>query len=205
MAGLDRLTTTENAILGMLARYGEHSGYELLKLAESGIGFIWSPAKSHLYDVLPRLEHGGLARRRVIHQTGKPDKHLWRITRRGRVALEAWVNTIDEDPLNNRGAFLLKLFFGDSGSPECLVAHVEHYRRLTAERLAALRAIDAETDWTAAADLPRITLRQGLGGTEAQLRWADETLPQLRARISSTQATASGGPPASDPVIQPQR
>jgi PadR family transcriptional regulator AphA len=181
MACLDRLTTTENAILGMLARYGEHSGYELLKLAESGIGFIWSPAKSHLYDVLPRLERGGHARRRVVNQSGKPDKHLWRVTRRGRIALKAWVNTIDEDPLSNRGAFLLKLFFGDSGDPESMLAHVERYHQLAAERLAALRAIDAGTDWTAPDELPRITLRQGLIGTEAQLHWAEETLPKLRA------------------------
>jgi DNA-binding PadR family transcriptional regulator len=205
MARLDRLTTTENAILGMLSRYGEHSGYELLKCAESGIGFIWSPAKSHVYDVLPRLERGGRARRRVIHQRGKPDKHLWRITRRGHAALREWVNTIDEDSLSNRGAFLLKLFFGDSGDPECLLAHVERYHRLAAEKLAALQAIDAETDWTAPEELPRITLRQGLAGTEAQLRWAEETLPQLRARVSSARVAAHGGAAPGDEVAGPQR
>ncbi len=194
MTEMDRLTTTENAMLGMLARYGEHSGYELLMLADSGIGFFWSPAKSHVYDVLPRLERGGHARRRVVLQSGKPDKHLWRITRRGRSILKAWVNTIDQDPLNNRGAFLLKLFFGDSGNPECLVAHVERYHQLAAEKLAALQAIDAESDWTAPEELPRITLRQGLAGIESQLRWAEETLPQLRARASSAHVSAEPQP-----------
>src|SRR5690242_11584666 len=104
-----RLTTTEHTLLGMLARYGEHSGYELLRLAEGGVGFIWSPAKSHVYDVLPRLERGRYARRRLVPQAGKPDKHLWRITPRGRAALTAWVNTIDENPLGERSVFLLKL------------------------------------------------------------------------------------------------
>ena len=60
-----QLTTTEHALLGMLARYGESSGYTLLRQAEEGIGFFWSPAKSHVYEVLPRLEQRGLARRRV--------------------------------------------------------------------------------------------------------------------------------------------
>ena len=91
-ASTDRLTTTEHALLGMLARYGEHSGYELLKLAEGGIGFFWSPAKSHVYEVLPRLQRGGHARRRLVAQSGRPDKHMWRITPRGRSALGRWLD-----------------------------------------------------------------------------------------------------------------
>ena len=70
------LTTTEFALLGMLARYGEHSGYELLKLAENGIGFFWLPAKSHVYAVLPRLQRTGHARRRLVAQTGRPEKRF---------------------------------------------------------------------------------------------------------------------------------
>lgn len=177
-----RLTTTEYALLGMLARYGEHSGYELLKLAATGVGFLWSPAKSHVYDVLPRLERGGHARRRVVRQTERPDKHLWRITPRGRKALEAWVNTIDDDPLSERGVFLLKLFFGEHGDAERLVAHVERFREQAVEKLAQLRAIKAQEPLDQSNELPLMTLRQGLIGTEAQLRWAEEILPELEAR-----------------------
>jgi DNA-binding PadR family transcriptional regulator len=179
-----RLTTTEYALLGMLARYGEHSGYELLKLAASGVGFLWSPAKSHVYDVLPRLERGGYARRRMVRQTERPDKHLWRITPRGRRALEAWVNTIDDDPLEERGVLLMKLFFGEHGDAERLVAHVERFRAQAVEKLARLRAIEAEEPRDPANELPLMTLRQGLIGTEAQLRWAEEILPELEARAA---------------------
>jgi DNA-binding PadR family transcriptional regulator len=174
-----QLTTTEHALLGMLARHGEHSGYELLRLAAEGVGHIWSPAKSHVYDVLPRLERGGHARRRVIPQTGRPDKHLWRITSLGRAALREWLGTIDPNPLAQRGVFLLKLFFGDHGDPERLVDHLELFRDQAAARLATLRAIDAS-------GLPGMTLRQGLAGTEAQLRWAEEVLPELRARAAGS-------------------
>jgi len=188
----DQLTTTEYALLGMLARYGEHSGYELLNLAETGIGFFWSPAKSHVYAVLPRLESGAHARRRLVHQTGKPDKHLWRITARGRAALRAWINTIDSDPLDNAGVLLLKLFFGAHGDPEPLIAHVDRYREQASEKLRLLRAIEeAEPDPRSAKDeLPLITLRQGLGVLEADVRWAEGVLPELRARLA-TQADRS--------------
>jgi DNA-binding PadR family transcriptional regulator len=180
----DQLSTTEHALLGMLARYGEHSGYELLKLAESGVGFLWSPAKSHVYDVLPRLERGGHARRRVVPQQGRPDKHLWRITPRGRAALRAWVNTIDRDPLENRGVLLLKLFFGDHGDPDRLVEHLERFREQAVVKLATLEAIEAQGPPSPAEELPWMTLRQGLAGTRAQLAWAEEVLPELRARAA---------------------
>ena len=35
-----------------------------------------------------------------------------------------------------------------------------------------------------------MTLRQGLIGTEAQLRWADDVLPELRARAARHPALA---------------
>ena len=34
-----RLSTTEYAVLGMLS-WGEHSGYELKKIAEAGVGYL---------------------------------------------------------------------------------------------------------------------------------------------------------------------
>jgi DNA-binding PadR family transcriptional regulator len=179
------LTTTEYVLLGMLARYGEHSGYELLRLAETGIGFLWSPAKSHVYEVLPRLERTGHARRRLVPQRGKPDKHLWRITRRGRTALRAWVNTIDPQPLEQRGVLLLKLFFGDHGDAEVLVAHLERFREQAVAKLSTLRAIEAQGPASPKDELPWMTLRQGLAGTEAQLRWAEEVLPELRERAAA--------------------
>jgi DNA-binding PadR family transcriptional regulator len=182
----------------MLARYGEHSGYELLKLAQAGVGHVWSPARSHVYDVLPRLERGGYARRRVVEQTEKPDKHLWRITAAGRAALEDWIDTIDEDSLENRGVLLLKLFFGEHGHPERLVEHLERFRDQARRKLALLRLLEAEGPRLPEDELPMMTLRHGLIGTRAQLRWAEEVLPELRARAgaisrSSPHRSTAGG------------
>jgi DNA-binding PadR family transcriptional regulator len=190
------LATTEYALLGMLARYGEHSGYELLKLAEGGIGFFWSPAKSHVYDVLPRLERGGYARRRVVAQSSKPDRHVWRITRRGAVALRDWIDTIDENPLEQRGVLLLKLFFGDHGHPDSLVLHMERFCERAAAKLAMLREIQAATPAAPDDQLPLMTLRQGLMGTAAQLQWAEEVLAELRARAEASAARDDRKPSA---------
>jgi PadR family transcriptional regulator AphA len=181
-APTSQLTTTEHALLGMLARYGESSGYALLREAEEGIGFFWSPAKSHVYDVLPRLAERGLARRRVVPQVGKPDKHLWRLTPRGRAAVRRWINTPEPDPLGNLSVLLLKVFFGDYGDPAALVALLERFRDQLRARLAALRRIDAEAVFAEPQTFPRMTLRLGLAEMEAHLGWAEANLPELRVR-----------------------
>jgi DNA-binding PadR family transcriptional regulator len=184
----NRLTTTEHALLGMLARYGECSGYELLRQAREGIGFFWSPAKSHVYDLLPRLEERGLAKRRVIAQQGKPDKHLWRLTGQGRAALRRWIDLPERDPMNNLNLLLLKLFFGDYGDPAAVLALAERYRDQTAEHLDALRTVDAEAVFVAPEQLPRLTLRFGLAAVKAQLDWVNAILPDLRARLPASRS-----------------
>jgi DNA-binding PadR family transcriptional regulator len=183
-----QLTTTEHALLGMLARYGESSGYALLREAEDGIGFFWSPAKSHVYDVLPRLAERGLARRRLVSQVGKPDKHLWRLTPPGRAALLSWINTPEPDPLGHLSVLLLKVFFGDYGDPASLVILVERFRDQLSDRLNALRRIDAETVFAAPQELARMTLRLGLAELEAHLAWAEANLPELRTRLPAAPA-----------------
>lgn len=177
------LTTTEHALLGMLARYGESSGYSLLRQADEGIGFFWSPAKSHVYETLPRLAQRGLARRRVVPQVGKPDKHLWRLTPGGRTVLRRWLNTPEPDPLDNLSVLLLKLFFGDYGEAASVVALIERVRDQLSERLSALRQIEAEAVFAAPQALPRMTLRLGLAEVESHLKWAEASLPELRARM----------------------
>lgn len=185
-----QLTTTEHALLGMLARYGESSGYALLRQAEEGVGFFWSPAKSRVYDVLPRLEQRGFARRRLVPQTGKPDKHLWRLTPRGRDALRRWINAPEPDPLGDPSMLMLKLFFGDYGAPEAQVALVERFRDQLREHLTALRRVEAEAVFESPEQLPRMTLALGLARMDAHLRWAEATLPVLRERIQR----AAGSP-----------
>ena len=44
---------------------------------------------------------------------------------------------------------------------------------------------DAQTPRTPGDQLPLMTLRQGIIGTQAQLQWAEEVLPQLRERATS--------------------
>jgi PadR family transcriptional regulator AphA len=172
-------TTTEAAVLALLAIEGERSGYDLAKLVSKAIGHVWAPARSQLYAVLPRLVRDGLAKSRHVPQTGKPDKELHRVTARGRRALDAWLASVEEGSVDT---FFLKLFVGGlAEDDELLAAHVEQYRRDVAARLAILREIEPTNTGAGHDRYHRFLLELGIGRAEHDLRWADRVLRSLRA------------------------
>ena len=175
------LSTTELAILGLLS-YGERSGYEIKKAAEASVGYVWTPAKSHIYAVLPRLVDSGFATARRVAQERRPDKQVYRITKKGEEAFRAWLEEpIDEDA-GARSPFLLKVLFGGKMSNEALVAHVERKREHVLRTLAEYREIEREIRDDPGSYFGYVTLRWGLAQGEAWVRWADEILGELAER-----------------------
>jgi len=174
------LSTTEFAVLGLLS-FGPRSGYELKKAAEVGVGYVWTAAKSHVYGVLPRLVEGGFATTRRVTQERRPDKQVYRITRKGQRAFQAWL----EAPVEERGArspFLLKVFFGGLMSKHAFVAHIERKRSEVVRELEDYRDIDRRIRDEPESYFGYVTLRWGLAQTRAWIRWADEILRELEER-----------------------
>jgi DNA-binding PadR family transcriptional regulator len=164
-----QLTTTEAAVLALLAIEGERSGYDLAKLVHQAIGHVWSPARSALYAVLPRLVDHGLATRRTVAQSTRPDKQLYRINAAGKAALDEWLETVEPGA---RETFFLKLFVGKLTTRDVLLEHVEQFRADTEERLATLRTIEPTNtnrghDW-----YHRHLLVFGIERAEQELDWA---------------------------------
>jgi DNA-binding PadR family transcriptional regulator len=164
------LTATECALLGLLTK-GERSGYDLAKKAEQSVGYVWSPARSQIYAVLPRLVSTGLATSRNVAQSGRPDKQVYRITKKGRLAVREWLESSED----REDTFLLRVFFGELMSREALVSLIERRRELARERLAQFREIER----TRPDPYPYLTLRWGLAHQRALIRWADEVLREL--------------------------
>src|SRR5271163_2562770 len=57
-------------------------------------------------------------------QKGKPDRHIYSITRKGREHLAAWL-AVEPRPEIPRNELLLKLFFGAQVPVEILIGYVE--------------------------------------------------------------------------------
>lgn len=176
------LTATEYAVLGLLTR-GEKSGYDLRKSAERSVGYFWTPAKSRIYAILPRLVDAGLVRRRDVAQAGRPDKQLYRLTVKGEEALRRWIGEGALEPETSRNTLLVKVFFGELAEPAQMIEQIRQ-RRLEMEQLKAeLEAIDA----TGSDDLyPSLTRLYGLEYAKAIIRWAKAAEREL----ASVEATA---------------
>jgi PadR family transcriptional regulator AphA len=172
------LTLSEAAVLALIAIEGERSGYDLLKQARRSIGHIWTPAKTQLYALLPRLVRDGLASQRVVTQERAPAKQLYRITPEGRAALEQWLDTPEAGA---RDAFYLRLFVGKLADQEALIANVEQFRREVEEELAILRELEPTNTRRDHDFYHWFLLELGLEQAELRLRWADRVLDALRA------------------------
>jgi DNA-binding PadR family transcriptional regulator len=163
-------TTTEAAVLALLATEGERSGYDLAKILAKAIGHVWSPARSHLYAVLPRLVRAGLASDREVAQTGKPDKRLYRITPAGQAALQRWFETVEPGA---EDVTLLKLFVGGLTTHEVLVRQLDQYTRDVAARLAVYRKIEPTNTGEGHDRYHRYLLERSIDRAERDLRWAE--------------------------------
>jgi PadR family transcriptional regulator, regulatory protein AphA len=175
------LTATEYAVLGLLTR-GEKSGYDLRKAAEGSVGYFWTPAKSRIYAILPRLVDAGLVRRRDVAQSGRPDKQLYRLTATGERVLRRWIAEGELEPESSRNTLLVKVFFGDLAEPEQILEQVRARRREMEQLKDELEAIEASRS----GDLyPRLTRLYGLEYAKAIIRWTkivERELESVKAR-----------------------
>ncbi|HSK14530.1 MAG TPA: PadR family transcriptional regulator [Gaiellaceae bacterium] len=176
------LTTTEAAVLGHLS-FGELSGYDLTKSIETGVGMFWAPARSGIYAVLPRLVTKGLATRRAVRQSARPDKHVYAITDAGHAALRRWLESGPSEPDPAHNPLLLRVFFGAASDPGTVARHVAERRRQAQERLGLLAGLrKGLVGGREAQDVyRRFVVDWGLEYYEAVVRWADATLRELAA------------------------
>ncbi|MFL5946321.1 MAG: PadR family transcriptional regulator [Gaiellaceae bacterium] len=163
------LTTTEGVVLGLLAER-ERSGYDLLKRAEGSVAHMWSPAKSQLYAVLPRLVGAGLARRRNVRQTGRPDKQIYRLTPAGREAVRNWLETSTPKTWDE---LLLKVFFARLCSRAALLRQLEAAADRASAQLAEYESIRPATRHGA------LTLQYGLEEMPVRLAWLNRVRKEL--------------------------
>jgi PadR family transcriptional regulator AphA len=181
------LSTTEASVLGLVA-FGERSGYDLAQIADKTVAYMWTPSRSQIYKVLPRLVAARLADAREVAQKGRPDKSLYSITPLGLRQLSAWLDEVEDEPVGGGVVFVLKLFFCDFASEETALAQLAGYRRYLERRLTSYEALDGTPPDPEFA-YPPYTLQHGLTRVRATLAWIDETV----AAITEASSRAPSG------------
>lgn len=188
----ERLTTTEGAVLGLIA-FGERSGYELAQLARQSVAHLWTPSQSQIYKTLPRLADRGLAHRRPVVQHDRPDKSLYAITEAGRSALRVWLAEVEEEPAQGRILFPLKLFFAEFGPAGTAEAQLAGYRRFLERRLESYETLRTGPQRFDSV-YPRHVLEHGIARVRATLAWIDETAASLKGSAPQPARTRSRQP-----------
>jgi DNA-binding PadR family transcriptional regulator len=176
-------------VLGLLA-FGQRSGYDLLRLAAESVGYIWTPSRSQIYKVLPRLVAAGLATALEVEQQRRPDKAVYTITPQGRKTLRAWLAEIEEEPPNASTIFALKLFFCDFVPPEVARGQLNAYRAFLTGRLDTYEQMRKEpTDQERL--FPQMILARAIARIRATLEWADGVEVAIAQRTRDTPSFAS--------------
>ncbi len=127
-----RLSPTSMVVLGLLARLGPLTSYEMKQMVALSVGQFWTFPHSQLYAEPQRLVAAGLVEVEV--EQGGRQRRTYSITDEGRGALEAWIREGSDRPTEFRDLGLLKLFFvseaGDQAIADLAHTRLEYHRSL---------------------------------------------------------------------------
>jgi DNA-binding PadR family transcriptional regulator len=112
--GTTQLSPTSYLVLGLLAREGPSTPYDLKRYVAATMGHLWSFPHALLYAEPPRLVALGLGTE-TQEEHGRR-RRTFTITSDGVDALRAWLRIPSLEPTELRDTGLLQLFFADLGS-----------------------------------------------------------------------------------------
>lgn len=159
----DDLTPTSYLVLGLLAREGRSTPYDLKRHVAATLGNFWIFPHTLLYSEPARLVALGLATEE--RETSGRRRRLFDVTANGLAALSDWLEQPSREPAQLRDPGLLQLFFADLGPPEARL-------RLAGQQLALHRARLAAYEADGAAERG-VAARAGIRSVE---RWRGETV-----------------------------
>ncbi len=183
-----RETKSKYSILGMLS-ISPMSGYDIKKRIEESVSNFWTESYGQIYPILKSLVAEKLVTKTVERGSGKPDRHVYALTEKGRKELQRWLSE-GVTPKVERNELLLKLFFGEEVSVATSISHIKRYQELQQGLLERYQAIEAEikAEYADNPNLPYwvLTVRYGQHVNRALLDWCDESLAKLNRMAKSS-------------------
>ncbi|MFG2005030.1 PadR family transcriptional regulator [Spirillospora sp. NPDC048911] len=114
------LTPPDCVVLGLIARHGAMTPYELKAKVEESVDYFWPIPHAQLYRIPARLAQLGLLREETEH-TGRR-RRVFHLTDAGHTALTRWLADPHAPEPETRDPAQLKLFFADLGDAGDVVA-----------------------------------------------------------------------------------
>jgi PadR family transcriptional regulator AphA len=179
-----RENKTKYALLGMLL-HGPLSGYDMKKFSDSSITHFWSENYGHIYPILKRLEKDALVKSEVVRTPGKPNRHLYTLTEKGKKVFLEWLKR-PADAEIRRNEFLLKLFFAGALTVQDVIRIIEHEKIRNEKTLRIYNHIGQEyikkIDEEGTKKYAYLTLSYGKRLATARALWFEEVLQELKER-----------------------
>lgn len=174
-----------HAILVLLESEGG-TGYDIVKSFNQGLGFFWNATHQQVYKELKKLNADRLLECKIEERVGRPDKKYYVLTQAGRDHLKSWLAEPVKIPRIN-DALLVKMYAGDLNDYHQLGEEIESQRQRYQQLLASFLALDTQYQQASVEErermrMPYLTLKRGIYGVEAWLRWAEEVQPELAAK-----------------------
>ncbi len=134
---------TDQVILGLLMS-GPKSGYKIKNITGK-LMMAYNLSLNQIYPALRKLESGGLVKKDVVYQTGKPNMHVYSLTEKGRESFFASINA-PPVPIDYQLDFLVRAFFFRFLSPDMVIKQFEQEISSLEEQLEDLEHIRAEVE-----------------------------------------------------------
>jgi len=107
------------------------TGYELDKVFKDSLEFFWQGQTSQIYRELNAMEKNGWLSSEIAVQTGKPNRKIYSITKKGNAEFMKWLIEDEKAVLESiqiRSSFLMKLFFSGELKEQQIAAIIQTFR-----------------------------------------------------------------------------
>ncbi len=190
---MPKVNRTRFAVLGMLLS-GPKSGYDVKQEFEERLGHFWSESLGQIYPALHRLHDDGLVSVKVEQRARRPERKLYRITKRGRDEFRAWLAE-PAAPVGVRNELLLKLYFGSQMDPSQALEHIERCEAHQMQLRSLFKAFESEIEREAASREQlvywRVALLSGQHVNRARLAWCRDARAALESLMNEQGAAPS--------------
>ena len=166
----------KHGLIGLLAREGPQTGYQLTKAFDRSVNFVWHAVHGQIYPELARLVEAGFIRQTG---TGPRGSKQYEATPEGIAELRRWITEV-EPSRGTRNEILLRTFFVylvDPAEAEAFfLREAEEYRR----ELAVLEGFAAERVTKPSERGSALTVDAGIRALKARITWAESAMEEVR-------------------------
>lgn len=180
---------SQDVLLGILME-GSTSGYDMKQKFEKLFSHFYNASYGTIYPTLGKMEQEGLITKESLQQEGKPNKNIYTITEKGKLAFYRYLES-DIQEVEIKSDFMIRLYFGQLAAPELVIKWMESGIRSSKQSLELLYA-ERERWQSELSPTQRICMNIGITNTENILKNLTEGLKLLQ-ELPDTNESSEGG------------